>query len=162
MSFLFDVRLIYSWDYVFSSEGQRNCRTKLSFWPDSPVKTIIHLKSERWECISRGQGTYFFVFQCYVFAKNILVTHFHHNLLVSVFSLKTDVSHRREHISHSICLFCPWCVSPESCVSKGIRNAYIQSWNICNVLPSKLTCKIRFWMCNNWRGGLCVSCLIDR
>lgn len=69
----------------------------------------------------RVVGVYFqrtrhvFFFQFYVFTKNILVTHFHHNLLVSMFSVKTltDVSPRREeHKSYSICLFCPWCLSP--------------------------------------------------
>lgn len=82
--------------HSFCSMGKANCHTSLSFQPNSTVKSTI--------CGSLGDGggwfqltRHIFSFQSPVFTKNSPVTHFHHNLLVSMFSVKTvtDAKHRR-------------------------------------------------------------------
>lgn len=136
-------------DYIFSSKGKRNCHTILSFQPN-PLSV--------WS-LGEGVGVgYFqttrhtFSFQSSVYTKNILVTHFHHNPMVSMFSVKTvtDAPHRREgHKSHSICLFCPWSlslshVSPRAFISLIFRTE-IYEWgftikvlHVCNQILDSL------------------------
>lgn len=95
-------------DYTFASGGNRNCHTILSFQPHSTGKSIIHWEPGR----RRRRRGYFqmtrhtFSFQSPVFTKNIPVIHFHHNLPVSMFSVRpaTDATHRRG-IQISSCLF---------------------------------------------------------
>lgn len=113
-------------DYTFSSGGNGNCHTILSFQPNSAVKSII-----RWEPRRGRGGQYFqttrhtFSFQSPVFATNIPVTHFHHNPPVSMFSVKTvtDATHRRG-TRISFCLFILSLMAfPEPHVSKSIPEA---------------------------------------
>lgn len=116
-------------DYILSSEGKRNCHTILSFQPNP------------FSIWSLGEGVgvgYFqttrhtFSFQSSVYTKNILVTHFHHNPMVSVFSVKTDrcsAQVRGTQISFYL-LILSLMPFPEPCVSKSIHKSHIQNCNI--------------------------------
>lgn len=107
-------------DYTFFSGGNRNCRTILSFQPNSTVKSII-----RWEP-GRSGGKYSemtrhtFSFQSPVFTKNIFVTHFHHNPLVSMLLVKMVLRIGEEERNTNLILFIyfvadafPWASSVE-------------------------------------------------
>ncbi len=79
-----------------------------------------------------------FSFQSPVFTTNISVTHFHHNPLVSMFSVKTvtDATHRRG-TRLSFCLFILSLMAfPEPLVSKSIPKAsYSELTYIVRVYP---------------------------
>lgn len=103
-------------DYTFSSWGQTNCHTILSFQLNGTVKSILCWEPGTRVVVVVGgcfQTTRQHIsFQTPVFTENILVSHFHHNpLIFYVYCQDRDRCYTQgeEHKSHSVCLFCGRC-----------------------------------------------------